>query len=155
MGKATIVNPPNLLGDVTAAPGGIRIADALTKAAANLEAIRAPSLEAMDGYIAELEALCAEGGARPSEAIARQIYDLSNDVIGVAGVFSLNDLSAAAFSLCELVDRFRSMGRWNQAAVLVHLSSFRLLRHPGAEGEHADVLDGLNALTRQASSIAT
>jgi hypothetical protein len=154
MSAATFVNPPNVLGEAISLPGGVRIADALAKAAKNLETIRAPTLEAMDGCIEEIEALCAQGGARPSEADSRRIYDLSNDVIGVAGVFGLDGLSAAAFSLCELVDCFRSLDRWNQPAVMVHLSSFRLLRHADADVDHANILDGLHRLTRQAEAIA-
>jgi len=155
MSTARFVNPPNVLGEATAKPGGVRVADALTKAAANLETIRIPSLDAMDDYIGQMEALCAEGGAQFSEDIARKIYDLSNDVIGVAGVFGLDDLGAAAFSLCELVDVFRSLGRWSQPAVMVHLSSFRLLRNTDSGADHASVLDGLHRLTNQAAAIAT
>ena len=154
MSNAIFLNPPNVLAAVTAGPGGVRIADALTQAGINLETIRQPSLEAMDGYIAQIEGLCAQGGAHPTDDIKLRIYNLSNDVVGIAGVFGLGELGAAAFSLCELVDCFRSLERWNQAAVMVHLSSFRLLRDADGKADHADVLDGLARLTQQAATIA-
>ena len=154
MKSATFAQPPNALGAVIDLPGGIRVADALAKAAQNLESIRAPSLEAIDRYLSELEILCADPAARPSEVTARRIYDLSNDILGIAGVFNLDELGMAAYSLCELVDCFSEISRWNQLAVIVHISAFRFLRNSDANSDYASILEGLNRLVERAREIS-
>jgi uncharacterized protein YicC (UPF0701 family) len=153
MSDAIFIPWQNRLAEVMRKPGGARVEDAIKQAAENLEEIREPCLETMDEQLKQLDRLCAEGGAQPDDELKRQIYVISNDVHAVAGVFSLTALSGAAFSLCELVDRFRSIDRWNQAAVAVHLSSFRLLRRADVATDHASVLEGLHRLTEQSVSI--
>ncbi len=131
----------NRLAKMIREPGGVKLNEAVRQADENLESVRDSCLEALDGYLAEIERLHSEGGASPSEEAKEQIYQLANDIHGVAGVFGLDDLGHAAFSLCELVDRLRAARRWTAASVEVHLAALRLLRHPG--GEHGDMLEGL------------
>lgn len=130
-------------------PGGVRVEDAMAQAAENLQTIQAECLVALDAQLGELERLCAEGGAAPADEVKLEIYRVSNDIVAVAGVFSLAELGAAAFSLCELVDRLRSGGRWSQAAVGVHLSAFRLLRHPDDQTDHSALVEGLKRVTER------
>jgi hypothetical protein len=131
----------NRLAKLVRKPGGVKLNEAVLQAEENLKSVQDSCLEALDGYLAETERLHVEGGAKPSEEAKESIYQLANDIHGMAGVFGLGDLGDAAFSLCELVDRLRAAGRWNAASVEVHLSALRLLRVPG-EG-HADMLEGL------------
>jgi hypothetical protein len=154
MSEAIFIPWQNRLGEVMRKPGGRRIADAVDQATKNLEEIREPCLETLDAQLDQLDRLCAEGGAQPADKLKHEIYVTSNDVHAVAGVFGLTGLSEAAFSLCELVDNFRSLERWNQAAVTVHLSAFRLLRNPDAEADRSSVVEGLRRLTEQAVMIA-
>ncbi len=154
MTAATFIAWENRLAKMVREPGGLRIGQALEQAETNLDAIREASLQAMDAQIDELDRLCAEGGRKPADAIKDQMYDLANDVLAVAGAFELGELGQAAFSLCELVDRLRTRGQWNQAAVEVHLSAFRLLRNQEAGADHSSVIQGLRGLTERVAAIA-
>ena len=133
----------NRLAKLIRKPGGVRLNDAVRQAEENLKSVQDSCLEALDGYLAEIERLHAEGGAKPSDAAKASIYQLSNDIHGLAGVFGMGDLGHAAFSLCELVDRLRAADRWSAASVEVHLSALRLLRQIGGM-DHGDILEGLH-----------
>ena len=154
MTAATFIAWENRLGKMVKAPGGVRIGQALDQAGQNLESIQVACLEAMDAQIDEMEKLCAEGGRQPSDDTKHRLYDLGNDVLAVAGAFDLKELGQASFSLCELVDRLRSRGKWNKAAVEVHLSAFRLLRQPDPGGDRSSVIAGLKGLTDRVAAIA-
>ena len=154
MSAATFIAWENRLGKVVREPGGVHLNEALVQAGRNLDSIQAECLAVMDGQIEEMERLCAEGGRRPEDEIKHRIYDLANDVLAVAGSFQLKQLGEAAFCLCELVDRLRTRGKWNQAAVEVHLSAFRLLRFPDPGVDHSSVILGLKGLIERVASIA-
>jgi hypothetical protein len=115
----------NRLAKAISIPGGKRVFEAVAEADANLKTIEAPCLEAVDAYIASIQQLAA----RPDDAAALgRIYAESNIVIGLAGVFGLKDLSAAAYSLCELVDSRPPDSGVDPMAMMVHVDSLRLLR---------------------------
>ena len=154
MTAATFIAWENRLAKMVKEPGGVRIGQALEQAGQNLESIQVSCLEAMDAQIEEMERLCADGGRRPAEEIKNHLYDQGNDVLAVAGAFHLEELGEASFSLCELVDRLRTRGKWNQAAVEVHLSAFRLLRQPDPGGDRSSVILGLKGLTDRVAAIA-
>jgi hypothetical protein len=154
MTAATFIAWENRLAKMVKEPGGVRIGQALDQAEQNLETIQVACLEAMDAQIEEMERLCAEGGRQPPEETKNRIYDLGNDVLAVAGAFEFKELGQAAFSLCELVDRLRSCAKWNQAAVEVHLSAFRLLRQHDPDSDRSSVILGLKGLTDRVAAIA-
>src|SRR5262245_40133254 len=154
MSGATFIPWENRLAKVMSQPGGVRVGDALAQAAKNLELAKDECLAEMDGQLAEIESLCAQAGRQPEDDVKRRIYDLSNDVVSVAGTFELTELGQAAFCLCELVDRLRGLGRWNQAAVEVHLSACRLLRRPDTTTDRSQVIEGLKKLAEQVAAIA-
>ena len=88
------------------------------------------------------------GGPTVSEPTAEDtkiLYDLSNDVLEIAGVFEMAQLGQAASSLCDLMDRCRTYGRWNQPAHEVHLNGLIALRAAGGVSDDftQQVLDGL------------
>ena len=138
----------NPLDAMIRAPGGKRIEDALRQADANLDQIRAPCLADVDLQLDEMERLTNESGAATDDEIKLDIYRRANDIHAVAGVFGLADMSAAAFCLCELMDRLRTQGAWSKPAIDVHLSSMRLLRHPSFE-DRSGVVEGLRRLTEK------
>ena len=154
MSAATFIPWENRMAKMVREPGGVRLSDALEQAGKNLDSIQMECLAVMDGQIQEMERLCAEGGRQPDDEIKHQIYDLANDVLAVAGSFRLTELGQAAFCLCELVDRLRTSGKWNQAAVEVHLSAFRLLRFPDPGADRSSVVLGLKGLTERVASFA-
>ncbi len=153
MNVATFIPWRNPLAKLMQTPGGVRIGDALEQANVNLETVRQTCLEVMDSQLEQIERLCAEGDTRLTDEVKLLIYDLSNDIHAVAGVFGLTELSEATFSFCELVDRLRSRERWNPAAVAIFLSAFRLLRHPDAEVDRSSVIQGLQRLTEQIDTL--
>lgn len=154
MSAATFIAWENRLAKVVKEPGGVRMGEALEEAGRNLDSIQMECLKAMDDQIERMEQLCADGGRQPPDETKHEIYDLANDVLAVAGSFRLAELGEAAFCLCELVDRLRTCGKWNQAAVEVHLSAFRLLRHPDPGADRSSVVLGLRGLTERAAAIA-
>jgi hypothetical protein len=149
MSSAIFTRPENPLTKLVQAPGGLRVGDALEKAAENLSTIKNDCLATIDAQLAELTDLSAEGGAAPTDAVKQQIYATSNDILAVSGVFELAELSQAAYSLCDLIDRLSPSGRWSKPAVDVHLSAFYLLRNVDPESDRSSVLEGLRQVTEQ------
>jgi len=144
----------NPLEAMIRAPGGVRVGDALNQADANLELIREPCLADVDEKLDEMDRLAAEGGDAPEDQIKLAIYRSGNDIHAIAGVFGLAEMGAAAFCLCELVDRLRSRSGWSKPAVEVHLSSLRLLRHP-SDDNRVSVVEGLKRLTEKVAPLGS
>ena len=86
-------------------------------------------------------------GQTPEDAGAwlDEVYVLGSSVLDSVGPFGLDDVSAAAFSLCDLSDRLRSAGRNDPASIEVHVRSLRLLLQlpQDAVAGRREVLDGL------------
>jgi hypothetical protein len=154
MTSAVFIPWENKLAEIMRQPGGVRVSEAMERADRNLEAAKAVCLDDMDKQLTELEQLAVEGGRHPEDEIKHKIYDHANDVVAVAGTFGLSELGQAAFCLCELVDRLRARGKWSQAAVEVHLSACRLLRHPEDGADRSSVIDGLKKLSIKVAAIA-
>ncbi len=127
-------------------PGGLRVGDALDAAQTNLESIREDCLKAIDARLETLEQLHHQTLAGDRPELRDEIYAQAADIQSVAGVYGLDELGQAAFSLCDLVDRLRSVDRWDRQAVAVHLNALRLFRNPQPEAAAA-VLEGLQRIT--------
>lgn len=119
---------------------GVTEAEALARASARIEGLRAESLAALD---VALEA--AEQAGRADPADLDGLYDRASEVVELAGLYGLTGLGRAAYSLCDLADTLRAGGRTNAAAVAVHLEALRLLRHAD-DAVAAPILDGLKAV---------
>lgn len=105
--------------------GGIRTQDALDDAERGLEGIRGHCLDAIDAKIEQIMHL-AKSGAPGS---VRECYTLSNEVFAEAGAFQLDELSAAAHSLCSLTSDPDS-DNIPIKAIIVHVDAMRALRTP-------------------------
>lgn len=139
----------NRLAKAISIPGGKRVFEAVADADANLKTIEVPCLEAVDAFIGSIQQLAG----RPADPVALdQIYAESNIVIGLAGVFGLKDLSAAAYSLCELVDSRPADGGVDPMAMAVHIDSLRLLRQGDAVDpvQREAMLHGLSQVVARA-----
>ena len=138
----------NRLAKVMRLPGGTTVRSALKDVKRNLEMIRRDCIAEIDIKLGLIQQACAQGEERPSDADLDQLYRMSNDIVGMAGLFDMVELGEAAYSLCELVDRLKASDQWDWPAVEVHLSGLRLLRRakPGAP-ENQHVLAGLRKLT--------
>jgi hypothetical protein len=86
------------LGQMIDLPGGITLAEALKQAQSNLAPLRAPALERIEAYIAELESLEAATGALD------RVYTLASGIIDCASLFDLGEVCAVAAGLCDLVE---------------------------------------------------
>ena len=152
MSVVTRLRPVNPLAGLIDKPGGLRVSEAVAAAEANLEAVRGPALERLDAVLAQMDA-CAGAVEGYDAAAFDLLYRLSNEIVGVAGVFGYAPMGEAAYSLCDLLDVSRAAGTWRAAAVGVHLRTLRLLRQQG--GPAADpaacqaLLEGLRQLSQQ------
>ena len=153
---STVMRVPwtNRLTKMIQEPGGVRVGDALEAAQTNLDSIRDSCLQSIDARLEELEQLHQQTRAGDASELRDEIYSRAADIHSVAGVFGLAELGQAAFSLCDLVDRLRSLGRWDQQAVAVHLNALRLFRNP-QPGTAAAVLEGLQRVTNRLPKPAT
>lgn len=138
-------NPVNRLAALIRKPGGISVAEALQAAQDNLKSVESECLNAMDEKLAQIADLVARCKDSPSEKDLQTLYGLGNDVLEVAGVFDMTPLSEAAFSLCDLIDRFKTYGRFSYPALMVHLQALQALRVMEGDSDPAakSMLDGL------------
>jgi hypothetical protein len=146
------IRVPNRLAAVVRKPGGKTIAEAVAAAEANLETIRDDCVAAVDAILAAMTELSAVLKAVPTPENQSKLYDLADEMIGVAAIANLPAVGTAAFSVCELVDAFAERQAWNWDAVAVHLNGLKLLRAMGDQIDEAareQVLDGLRAVVRR------
>jgi chemotaxis protein histidine kinase CheA len=136
-------------------PGGITVEQATAAANANLETIRRQSLVELDKVIARIVAMREPLRDAPSPELTDKLYGLAGTVIGIAGSFGLDEVQAAAASMCELIDELDLQKRVAFEAVDVHLRGLQILRSPGQETSPqnaAAVLAGLAEVVRAVSS---
>ncbi len=146
------IRVPNRLAAVVRKPGGKTVAEAVASAEANLEAIREDCVAAVDAILAAMVELSTLLKTQPTAENQTRLYELADEMIGVASIAHLPAIGTAAFSVCELLDAFVEKQAWNWDAVAVHLNGLKLLRAMGDQINAAardQVLDGLRAVVRR------
>lgn len=146
MSTVRIFPVENKLAELLREPGGRTAEQAVKAAEVRIEAQRDVTLAALIEKAEQMAALAAENRGSHDPQVFARIYDLSNAIYGLAGVFALKALAEAAFSLCDLADSYRSGDEPNWPAVDVHMDGVRLLANLGekAAAMGADtILDGL------------
>jgi hypothetical protein len=145
----------NKLAKLIQLPGGKRLREALADAETNLETIKPDCVSQIDELLAEIQLLTAPAG-EPDRATRERLYDLANQVVGLAGTFGLPSLGRAAYSLCELIDCTLEVGGCPKSEIQVHTESLQLLRNPERLGEagQAAVLAGLVKIITHAQARA-
>jgi hypothetical protein len=134
--------PKNRLAALIRAPGGLRVADAMAQANANLQSIRGACLDDLQAVVEDLEArVAAYPGGYDAEAAAG-IYEVASRSFGVAGAFGMEAVDTALGSLCLLLDNLRLRRTWDADAVVVHVRSLRLV----VNAAEADVDDGVEQI---------
>jgi len=132
------------LSEQVVKPGGMTADIANQRALRELEAQAGDARKALGASIGRMEAMCAE-----KTATVDAVYDESSTVLDIAGLFNQRILCDAAYSLCELTDRLRTLKRHDWQAIGVHVNALRLIwskdKALGPEMKH--VVDGLWALT--------
>ena len=138
MTVARVFKIENRLAKIARAPGGKSVDEAVRSAEQRIESVR-------DQCVAALAVKAEVAGrdrAGAVQATLEQLYNISNAIFGVAGVYDLDALAEAACSLCDLLHGFRNGETINWSAVDVHVDGIRLLATGRSEGA-ASVLDGL------------
>lgn len=126
--------PPRRLAELMRRPGGLKLSDALKRAEQGLHFMQDACLESIDEAIGRVAGTLDKLTAAPQDATAlAELYAAGDEIVGLAGPAQLEPLGAAAYSLCELVDRFQAGARVLPAAVKVHLDALVMLRRPPAE----------------------
>ena len=137
----------NRLAKSIVSKGGMSAAEALSAAQKAVNEVREPTIAEIDANLREINVL-GEGmkaaNAFDEEAL-QKMYVCANRVVAMGGVFGLDELGKAAYSLCELVSRFQTLERFQWSMIQVHLDGLRLLRNPGdhAAAIREEVLKGL------------
>lgn len=144
MSDAEFIKVKYRLSEQVAKPGGMTADLATERAMRELAAQAGDARKALGASIGRLEALCQEKSA-PVDAV----YDESSTVLDIAGMFNQRILCDAAYSLCELTDRLRTVGREDWQAISIHVNALRLIwaKDKAVGPEMKTVVDGLWALT--------
>ena len=108
-------------------PGGITASEAVTAAERSLDGLRERGLSEITETIKHMYEAAEVLTLGLDERGARELYTLSNTLVGVAGVFGKQGLGDVALSLCTLVERLLLAKRWDVQSVRLHLDSMRLL----------------------------
>lgn len=146
MSSVRVFAVENKLAELLREPGGKTAEQAVKAAEVRVEAQRGVTLAALIEKADQMAAVVAEGRGSADAEVFGRVYDLSNAIYGLAGVFELKALAEAAFSLCDLADNYRNGDAPNWPAVDVHVDGVRLLANLGekASGAGAEsILDGL------------
>jgi len=131
------------LTDQIAREGGMTAGMATERAARELSAEEEKARQAVRVTIGKLETLCRE-----KTASMDAVYDLSTEVLDVAGLYDDRPLSEAAYALCELADRLRTQGRTDWSSVNVCTEAMKVIwaTTTPTGGQIKSVLEGLWAL---------
>lgn len=126
-------------------PGGTTVAEAVQRAETNLEGLQEAGWVQLDDGLAAMDKIFARYGDRFDGDLIAEHYGEAVRLIGLPSLCGLDALENAAHSLCDLLDRLSTTGRWDRDGVQVHIQALRLLRNlpPGADGVAEPVLDGL------------
>lgn len=145
MSRVRKYRPDVRLQDLLRRPGGITIDEALANAERGLQTLRTQCIDAVDTKIDEIAVQSVAEQYDP-----RSIYALADEIFALAGTFSLNEVSRAAYSLCTLLTSEK--GARNVEAVRVHVEALRLLRDPAVVNDSlaaGRVLEGLVKVSRR------
>lgn len=145
--------PTNLLAKLIPVPGGKTIETIEADVEERLLALRAPCLALLQGKIMDIVSLARAAPRPPAHEDLDQLYTLSKEVLGLAGVAHLEDAGRAALSFCRLLDGWRGGKAWSAAPFDVHLAALQLLAQPDSdldESARDEMVQGLDAVVQRA-----
>lgn len=150
MSAVRIHVPPVRLAKLLRTPGGVPVADAVARASAGLEGLRAHCLDALRGTLDQAEACAGQATGDYDPQVVDELYRIASTAIGVPTSCGLGAIDVALVSLADLADHLKTQARWDANAVAVHLRAFRLLLHTQA-GKDAAGTEAILAGLRQVS----
>jgi hypothetical protein len=139
---ARIFRIENRLAKIARTSGGRTIDEAVRSAEARVASVRDRCVGSLSGKAEQLAGHAKAARGERGGPDVDSMYDISNAIFGVAGVYGLDALAEAACSLCDLVDRSRSGEEINWSAIDVHVDGIRLLATGETEGSEA-IMAGL------------
>ncbi len=107
--------------------GGVSVGVALTRARANVAALRGRGLVEVARCIDDLAALKPPTDSEETFRTLQQAYRSANHVIDAAAPFDLPEICAVASSLCDVIDRVSAEAVPDWRIIDVHVRSLRLL----------------------------
>jgi len=117
----------NRLAKALTKHSGLTMTEAVGRADERLVELRETTLNEIDRTVLQIQAL-AQDIKRLDDPRVQDIYGAANRIIAMAGVFEKTELGEAAYSLCELITRFRATNRWSAAMVAVHVDALQVMR---------------------------
>ena len=133
MSVVRYINYENRLAKQITAPGGKHVEAALADAEEGLKSLALPLLAEIDNRLAMLASVGEDAGHEPRTEDVEAVYGNAREIAGLAGYCGMDEVGAAAVSLCNLLDRSRATGRWHGEGMRVHVATLRLLREKGGE----------------------
>ena len=140
------------LGKLIRSPGGKTVAAIEAEVAARLEALGDGCLADARERARRMTQLAAALPPSPTPDDLRPFLELSNDIVGLAGVGRLAHAGRAALSLCRLLEAWAEDSPWSRTAFKVHLDALALLCQPdrGPDPEARDrIIDGLERVVQR------
>lgn len=125
--------------------GGIAVGVALTRARANIAALRPQGLEEIARQIEALGSIAPPTDPEARPLALHQLYQAANHIIDAAAPFDLEEICAVAVSLCDVADRVSGEAAPDWRIIEVHIQALRLLNTlpPEAAAERAEVTSQL------------
>jgi hypothetical protein len=127
MSSVRFVFPKPRLARLLKMPGGLPVAEALERAQANLEDLKPTCLAELQALLELSEARVEAMGEAGDEDGLTELYAIAVRGIGGGHVCGVPSVDGALTSLCDLLDHLRTTGRFDRAAIAVHLQAWRLL----------------------------
>ncbi len=133
---------------------GIDVEEALKRADLHLMTLRDTVNNGIGDSIGAIGVLVgAANGGMPADQ-RQELHQLSDGILSVAGLFEKEALGKAAHSLCDLLEVFKTEGRWDAGAIRLHYDAMRLLQAspdlpPDAQVE---LVSGLEKVVRALSA---
>jgi hypothetical protein len=151
-----IRRPENRLSKQLFAPGGKAIDQALHDAATGLEAVRRQSLDELREKLKQIQAVGRSSLAGPESSVVENLHILSGEILEIAEMFGMPQLSQAADGFCELLDRLGDSQAWSWPAVQVHLHGLLVLADPLDASPEASraVVEGLRQVRERMAAKA-
>jgi hypothetical protein len=137
--------------------GGMTVGTALAEADTLTQSMREAALQAVVEGLGDLEGLVGAGPEEGEETRwLERIYGLAYGLLELAGPFGLEDMCAAAYSLCALADGQRRQRRLNAEPIRLHVAALRLLTRDGESDEtRKEVLAGLAHISERVAKAGT
>ena len=141
--------PENRLAQYVGVSEGISGEMALAQAREQLNELKEVVVGTIEVKVSMLQGMSAQLSTPGGADLIPEIYKLANDIFCDAGVFDFDDLSEAAFQLCDLIAHWRAGAAFNPDAIRINIAAIALLadtRAPLPSEHRVAILAGLRSV---------